>query len=245
MARLDSCLVNPMLLEPQDVALFNDTLAANSLQIAARLVRLQGRQGTMTLTLTGLAGSPLTMSAVVYGLRRAGLYGGTPPPEAVGEGRRIIGNVPRVARHVEHGRVRAGCLRGKLQPVQHQVRGTPQQGFVLAAGRLALGAVADDHGGGPGLRGGGELTGDGEGGTAPAGQPGLGDLGHEPARAARNTERAVGGQVRAQVRGHAARPGQQPWQTSRSGGALSDLPKARVFFLVAGRAKVFYDPPDW
>ncbi|GAC1514781.1 MAG: hypothetical protein NVS1B4_03300 [Gemmatimonadaceae bacterium] len=42
----------------------NDTLAANSLQIAARLVRLQGRQGTMTLTLPAVAGSPLTMNGV-------------------------------------------------------------------------------------------------------------------------------------------------------------------------------------
>ena len=54
----------------------NDTLAANSLLIGARLVRLQGRQGTLSLTLPGIAGSPLTMNAVaVVALSRTS----TPP----------------------------------------------------------------------------------------------------------------------------------------------------------------------
>ncbi len=69
---------------------------------------------------------------------------------------------PLVARHVEHGGAGTGHPGGELEPVQHQVRADPQQGPVLAAGRLALGAVAHHDGGRPGLRRRGELAGDGK-----------------------------------------------------------------------------------
>ena len=66
----------------------------------------------------------------------------------------------------------ADGLGGQLQPVQDQVRGGPQQCLVLVAGRLALGAVADDDRGALLARDGRELAVGGERRTAASGQAG-------------------------------------------------------------------------
>ncbi len=105
----------------------------------------------------------------------------------------VAGQV-RVARHVQHGPAGAGGAGGDLQPVQHQVRGQPQQRHVLAAARLALGAVAD-HDPRPARGDGRELAVHRERRAAAAGQPGPPDLGDQRGRRQRG-QRAEPGQVR-------------------------------------------------
>jgi hypothetical protein len=83
-----------------------------------------------------------------------------------------------------------------LQPVQDEVRGVPQDRGVLAAGGLALGAVAHDRGRAA-RRGpdGGELAAGREPRAAPARQPGRGDLAEDAGGVQVRRHRAVHAQV--------------------------------------------------
>jgi hypothetical protein len=73
-------------------------------------------------------------------------------PPALGEGAGD-GAERRGGRVVDADDHLLGADRGRSQqrPVQDQVRGGREQQLVLAAGRLALGAVDHDHGGAPAL----------------------------------------------------------------------------------------------
>src|SRR6266567_107598 len=125
----------------------------------------------------------------------------------------------------------ADRLGGQLQPVEHEVRREPQQQFVLAAGRLALRAVGDDHL--PGAAGAGhhgQLPVHREGRAAPAGQAGRLDFVDQHAGAPPVRGGAVPGQVGLEVflgcRQQAGQPGSLPgcpaWRRFIHGGGHRD-----------------------
>jgi hypothetical protein len=118
---------------------------------------------------------------------------------------------PRVPVQVQAGRGCPHCLGSQLQPVEHQMGSGPQQLLVLAAGRLAFRAVADDDRPGPHPGDGGELAGGREPGAAAAGEPRRGDHLDQLPRPAVG-RRAVGAQVGVQV--HSL---QQPGQAAAVG----------------------------
>jgi hypothetical protein len=102
------------------------------------------------------------------------------------------------------------------------VRRQPQQGPVLSAGGLTLGAVGDDYGGeaalARGVQDGGELTVHGEARAAAASEAGRLDVGDERAGGPAVRDAAVSRQVGVHVLGLAS-SGQNPGQRrGRTGG---------------------------
>ena len=66
---------------------------------------------------------------------------------ALGQGGGDAGR-PQPSRHAEHGLAGPDRRRGQHEPVEHEMRGELEQHAVLAAGGIALAAVADDDRGG-------------------------------------------------------------------------------------------------
>ena len=139
--------------------------------------------------------------------------------EAVQAARGSFGQRPKDLRarrgvQVQVRFVGADRLGGQLQPVEHEVRRDPQQQFILAAGRLALRAVGDDHlpAAAPGHDG--HLPVHREGRAAPAGQAGGLDVTDQHSGPPPVRRGAVPGEVAAQVfrcgRQQAGQPGSLP-----------------------------------
>ena len=126
--------------------------------------------------------------------------------------------LPAVGGGAEDRSVRAYRLGCQLETVEHQVRGEPEEGGVLIAGRLGLGTVRDDDGGpaAPARRVEDrlELAVHGEGAAAAAGQARFCNVVDEDGRTISVGQAAVARQVRGQVLRACVSIRQQPGEAS-------------------------------
>ena len=139
---------------------------------------------------------------------------------ALVDGAQRRGPHPRVrALDVEHHLVGADRGGGDHGAVDHEVRRVGEQDGVLAAGRLALRAVGDDHGPAPPARDGAQLEGAGDVSAAAPAQPAALDRVEQPG--ARVAAGRLEGAVDADVLGQGQRPAaldpaQEPRKAARA-----------------------------